>query len=215
MDFTVGSALRVGWETYKTRPWFFAGVSVLIGVAWLAVAALIEAVSGISSLMGSLVGVFLVAPVSMGITSFYLAAHANPETATISDLWHLRPYWKFVGASLLLWPLSAIGEAASGISYALLTVASAMILVWVMFTPFIVIDQELGPVDAILESIRLVRGHYWLLMGLVIAQGLIAAAGLTALLVGILVALPVIALSSVQAYRILFYKAGPRADIRR
>ena len=168
MDFTVGSALRVGWETYKTRPWFFAGVSVLIGVAWLAVAALIEAVSGISSLMGSLVGVFLVAPVSMGITSFYLAAHANPETATISDLWHLRPYWKFVGASLLLWPLSAIGEAASGISYALLTVASAMILVWVMFTPFIVID--------------------WLLMGLVIAQGLIAAAGLTALLVGILVA---------------------------
>jgi hypothetical protein len=85
----------------------------------------------------------------------------------------LRPYWKFVGASLLLWPLNAIGEVASGISYALLTVATAMVLVWVMFTPFIVIDQELGPVDAILESIRLVRGHYWLLLGLLIAQWLI------------------------------------------
>lgn len=210
MDFTIGSALRVGWETYKMRPWFFAGVSVLIGVALLAPAALIQAVSGNSSIIASLVGVFLVAPVSMGITSFYLAAHANPETATLSDLWHFRPYWKFVGASLLFWPLNALGEAASGISYALLTVASAMVLVWVMFTPFVVIDQELGPVDAILESIRLVRGHYWLLLGLLIAQGLIVAAGTIALLVGILVALPVVALSSVQAYRVLLYKAGPR-----
>jgi uncharacterized membrane protein len=79
-----------------------------------------------------------------------------------------------------------------------------------MFTPFIVIDQELGPVDAILESIRLVRGHYWLLLGLLIAQWLIVAAGTIALLVGILVALPVVALASVQAYRVLLYKAGPR-----
>jgi hypothetical protein len=46
MDFTIGSALRVGWESYKMRRWFFVGVSVLIGVALLAAAALIEAVSG-------------------------------------------------------------------------------------------------------------------------------------------------------------------------
>ena len=37
MEFTVGSALSFGWETFKKRPWFFIGASVVIAIAYIAV----------------------------------------------------------------------------------------------------------------------------------------------------------------------------------
>jgi len=30
MSFTAGSAIRFGWETFKKRPWFFVGATIVI-----------------------------------------------------------------------------------------------------------------------------------------------------------------------------------------
>jgi hypothetical protein len=46
MGFASGAAIRFGWETFKRRPWFFVGVTVVI----LLVSGLIEALtSGIDA----------------------------------------------------------------------------------------------------------------------------------------------------------------------
>ncbi len=40
MEFTVGSAIRFGWETFKKRPWFFVGATVVILFAYVVVGAI-------------------------------------------------------------------------------------------------------------------------------------------------------------------------------
>ena len=91
MDFTVGSALNFGWETFKQRPWFFIGASVVIVIAYLVVGGVstgINAALGGSSeeptLIGSAVNFGLSTLVGMGAIAFYLAAHDNPDTVELS-----------------------------------------------------------------------------------------------------------------------------------
>ena len=90
----------------------------------------------------------------MGATAFYLAAHDNPDTVDLSLLWHPRRFWKYLGASILLALAVAIG-------FVLLIVPGIIFGLMFMFTTFVVIERELGPIDAMNESHRLTRGHKW------------------------------------------------------
>jgi uncharacterized membrane protein len=141
--------------------------------------------------------------ISMGATAFYLAAHDNPDTADLSLLWHPRPFWKFLGASILL-------SLAVAIGLVLLIVPGIIFGLMFMFATFVVIERELGPIDAMNESNRLTRGHKWQLFGFVLVLLLINLLGLLALVVGILVSIPVSTLAFVHAYRVLGGKAEPR-----
>jgi uncharacterized membrane protein YczE len=95
MGFTAGEAIRFGWETFKRRPWFFVGATLII----MLVSGLIDAftrgidaaVSGSadqSSLLGSLISLLAGTLINMGATAFYLSAHDNPDAVDLSALWH-------------------------------------------------------------------------------------------------------------------------------
>ncbi|MEE8633731.1 MAG: hypothetical protein V3S93_04570 [Methyloceanibacter sp.] len=208
MDFTVGSALRFGWETFKKRPWFFIGTSIVVAFAYIAVSvvgSIIDTVFGgtaedptlAASLFNFLCGIL----VSMGVTAFYLAAHDNPETVTLSALWHPQPFWKFLGTSVLVY-------LAIGIGFVLLFVPGIIALLFFMFATFIVIDRGLGPIEAMKESMRIGRGYRWPLLGFIALCMLIIVAGVMALFVGLLVAMPVVTLAFTHAYRVLSAQAG-------
>ncbi len=208
MDFTIGSALRFGWETFKKRPWFFIGASIVIAFAYLVaslVSGIIDTLLGGSAenptLVGSLLDFILGIFISMGMTAFYLAAHDNPETVELSPLWHPQPFWKFLGASILMYLAIIIGLA-------LLIVPGLIAIVLFMFTTFIVIDRGLGPIEAMKESMRIGRSDRWTLLGLFALMMLIFVAGIMAAFVGLLVAMPVATLTFVHAYRILSAKAS-------
>ena len=210
MDFSAGAAIRFGWETFKRRPWFFIGSTLLI---LLASALSNGLTSGIDatftgsvedpSIVGTLINLALGTLISMGATAFYLAAHDNPDTADLSLLWHPRPFWKYVGASLLF-------SLAVGIGLVLLIVPGIIFGLMFMFAPFIVIEREVGPIDAMNASNQLTRGHKWQLLGLVLLLVLINLLGLMALVVGMLVSIPVSTLAFVHAYRVL----GGRPEAR-
>jgi uncharacterized membrane protein len=208
MGFSAGQALRFGWETFKRRPWFFIGSTFVI----LLVSGLINGLtSGIDaaitgsieepSILGSVINLALGTLLSMGATAFYLAAHDNPDTADLSLLWHPRPFWKFLGTSILLALAIAVGLV-------LLIVPGIIFGLMFMFATFIVIERELGPIDALSESHRLTRGHKWQLFGFVLLLLLVNLLGLLALVVGLLVSIPVSTLAFVQAYRVLGGSAG-------
>lgn len=208
MDFTIGSALSFGWETFKKRPWFFVGASVVIVIAYMvagAVSSGIDAGLGGSTeeptLTGTVVNFVLSTFIGMGVTAFYLAAHDNPETVELSALWHPQPFWKFLGASILV-------GITIGIGFVLLIVPGIIATLFFMFATFIVIDRGSGPIDAMKESMRIGSGYRWPLLGLIVLLSLIIMAGAIALLVGLLVAMPVVALAFVHAYRVLSAKAG-------
>jgi uncharacterized membrane protein len=211
MSFTAGSAIRFGWETFKKRPWFFVGATVVIVFAYGVVGAVsngIDSALGSSaedvSVIGSLVNLALSTFVGMGVTAFFLAAHDNPETVDLSALWHPRPFWKFLAASILV-------GLAIGIGFVLLIVPGILAMVFFMFSTVIVIDRDLGPIEAMKESMAIGRGHRWPLLGLIALAMLIMIVGVLVLFVGILVAMPVVGLAFTHAYRVLSGSNGQAA----
>lgn len=89
MGFSIGSALRFGWETFKRRPWLFVGAFLLIVIAQGVVEGagrgsdrLFTGSGEDFAILGSLVYLALSALVSMGVTAFALAAHDNPDTVS-------------------------------------------------------------------------------------------------------------------------------------
>lgn len=97
---------------------------------------------------------------------------------------------------------------AVAVGLVLLIVPGIIFGLMFMFATFIVIERELGPIDALSESHRLTRGHKWQLFGFVLLLILVNLLGLLALVVGILVSIPVSTLAFVHAYRVLGGKAG-------
>jgi uncharacterized membrane protein len=212
MDFSIHSCVSFGWGTFQKRPWFFVGASVVIALVYICASALTSAIDvllGGSAKEPTLLGAFadygLSTLISMGVTAFCLAAHDNPETVDLTQLWRPYPFWKFVGASILVGLLIIVG-------FILLIVPGIVLALMYMFATFIVIDRGLGPIDAMTESNSITRGHKWPLLGFVCILALINIAGAIALLVGLLVTVPVTSLAFTHAYRVLQAHAGtPRA----
>src|SRR5687767_2188729 len=109
MGLSSGAALRFGWEAFKRRPWFFVGSTFVIllisGLCNSLTSGIDVAITGSvkePSIIGSVINLALATLLSMGATAFFLAAHDNPDTAELSLLWHPRPFWKYLGASILL-----------------------------------------------------------------------------------------------------------------
>lgn len=203
MDFSAGAAIRFGWETFKRRPWLFVGSTLIIflastiseGIGSALDAAITGSVEN-PSIIGTAVSLALATLVSMGATAFYLAAHDNPETASLALLWHPRPFWKYLGTYLLVVLAVAVGLV-------LLIVPGIILGLMFMFAFFSVIERELGPIEALSESNRITRGHKWPLFGLVLLLIGINLLGVLALGVGLLVSIPVSTLAFVHAYRVL------------
>lgn len=223
MGFSPSSAVRFGWETFKKRPWFFAGAFVLILIAQSVVeglSRLIDAPFGGAeadhAFLGGIVSLALSTLISMGVTAFALAAHDTPDTVEFSALWHPHPFWKYLGLTILFSLMilagvllgfalvAALGlEAGLAIGIPLLVVLGVILALTLLFSGFLVIDRGLGPIQALKESHRITRGYKWSLFGLSMLLVLINLAGLLALFVGIFVSAPVSLLALTHAYRVL------------
>jgi uncharacterized membrane protein len=210
MEFSTGSALRFGWETFKKRPWFFVGSTFLILLASGLIDAFTNAIDAAvvgsaetPSVIGTVINLGLGTLLGMGATAFYLAAQDNPETVDLSLLWHPQPFWKYLGASILY----ALAFVAGLV---LLIVPGIIFALMFMFTTFIVIDRELGPIEAMKESNRITHGHKWTLLGFALMLVLINLLGVLALVVGLLVSIPVSSLAVAHAYRVLAGRTPPQ-----
>ncbi|MEM7397637.1 MAG: hypothetical protein AAGF48_01685 [Pseudomonadota bacterium] len=211
MQFSPSDAIKFGWDTFKKRPWFFIGATVIVAVANIAVGILSGAVDSATggsydepTLLGNLVSYLLGVLISMGMTAFFLAAHDNPDGVDFATLWHPSPYWKFFGTSVL-------ASLAVGIGLLLLIVPGLIAMVLFMFSTFLVIDRGLGPIDALKASMEMTKGNRWSLFGFILLCMLIIFVGVLALGVGLLVAVPIVGLAFAYAYRLL---SGAPAQIQ-
>jgi uncharacterized membrane protein len=209
MGFSIKSTLRFAWETFKKRPWLFIGATAILAAVSIGVEVLTNAIDITLSgdedqptFVGLLVNLALGTLIGMGGTAFYLAAHDNLDTVELSSLWHPRPFWKYVATSILL-------GLAVGVGLLLLIVPGIILALMFMFSNLIVIDRELGPIDAMTESNRVTHG-----LGLVLILFLINLLGILAFVVGLLVSIPVTALAFMHAYRVLSGAAGVPQPMR-
>ncbi|MES2225515.1 MAG: DUF975 family protein [Patescibacteria group bacterium] len=204
---SVKECLTSGWNTFKTRPWIFIGVGVLLLLVNMLIsgfqsmlqvggAYVLGPESTVVAIISAIAGMALTFLVSMGKISFFLKAHDVVSDVSVRTLWHPSPYLKFVGTSILLTVILLIG-------FILLIVPGIILGIMFGFALYGVIEDGLGPVDALKRSRAITKGNRWRMFLLGLALVGINIVGFIALIVGLLVTLPVSALAVVHAYRVL------------
>lgn len=227
--FEPRAAVRFGWETFKKRPTFFTAMFLLISLlsnltVQTEASGDIEVTAGY--VLGMVVMGIILAIVStvakMGGNAFMLKTHDAPETVAFKDLWAPYPFWRFVGTMILRGVITGGPFAAAVLlgffaffSLNVVLMAAAFLLGvlafgWLVyasirfsFAGLIVMDQHLMPVQALKTSYAMTDGKFMLLVRLYTLFLGVALLGLLALIVGVVVAIPVISIAFTHAYKSL------------
>lgn len=199
---SVGECLRFGWETFKKRPWFFIGVVLAVFIVSGILTSLAEEnPRDFFAILVSLAILVIHILIEMGLVSFALKAHDDVEHTGFENLWHPHSFWKYVGTKILTGIIVIIGLI-------LLIVPGIIAALALLFATYLVVDRNLGPIEAMKESARMTKGHRWNLFLLMLALLGINILGAIALLVGLLISIPVSLLAIAHAFRKLAGKAG-------
>ena len=201
--------IKFGWETFKKRPWFLIGMTVLYFVVSLLIGFVGDVIGGVagavdgdfaSNAVSSIASFFLGSFLGIMMVAFLLKAHDDPEHVQLTDAWKLSPYWYYIGAYILM-GLAFVGGLI------LLIIPGIIFGLMFCFASYLAVDRGLSPIKAMKESARMTKGHKWELFLLAVASLGLIFIGLICLLVGFLVAMPVVSLAFVHAYRLLQQKA--------
>lgn len=196
----IGDALSFGWDTFKKWPWLLAGVVLAACIAegivdWGVENILEENWYGISPL-GSLIQWVVNQTVTLGLFNVYLKFRDN-GTAEFGDMFTIFPRLPaYLGASI-------IAGVAVCVGLVLLIVPGIYMLIRLSLVPWVIIDENAGPIEALQRSWDLTRGRAidLFIFGLLVLGILIA--GILALFVGLFVAIPVVGLACTFLYRFL------------
>ena len=202
-DFSIGDAVQFGWDTMKNNLGFLIPAVLIM---WLA-AAIPSGLSSFSYRM-PLVAAAIYSLI-FGIISFVIGMFVNMaqikvglrfsrgETADFPDLLNEYPrFWDFLLGSIL---------------YGLIVLGGLILLIipgiyWGIkyhFYGYLIIDQGMGPVDAIKKSGELTDGVKWDLLVFWLALLGIYILGFLACCIGVLFAIPVILVAVAYVYRTL------------
>lgn len=139
--------------------------------------------------------------IDMGITAFILRAHDDVTHVSLMALWHPQPFLNYLAAAILVGLVVICGLI-------LLIIPGIILMLMFAFVKFIVIDRNLGPIEAMRESARITHGHRLELLLLFLALLGLNVLGLIALIVGLLVTGPISMLALAHAYRTLSHTAS-------
>lgn len=209
---SAGEMLKFGWHTTWQNFFPIVGLFTLA----LVVNAVVQVLGGLvlGEILGDLLGSLVAALVSLVITAaitlgiFRIALRwADGERGSVADLFNTFPLvLNYLGATLI---------------FALIMLAGLLLLVFPAVVwgltfgmyPFAILDKHAGPIEALRISARVSNGAKWDLFGLVCISFVVIYLGLFTLLIGVLVAYPIVTLAWARAYRRL-ERATPDADQR-
>lgn len=200
-SFSIEAAFKYGWNTFKHRPGFFIGITVIILiVSWLT-GFILGMVGEKGNAISGIINLLVTTLVDLGVVATMLKVYDSPDGVTFSDLWHPQQYLPYLGATILTGIAVVIGLI-------LLIVPGIIVAMMLLFVKFIVVDRGMGPIDALKESARITKGHRLTLFLFVLAIAVINIIGAILLLVPLLVTIPVSSLAMVYAYRTIGHKAS-------
>lgn len=207
--FSDGAMLKHGWRQMQSH------LGVLIGAMFLAlIISLIPLVIGgmiqngdaaaIVSIVMFLLYVVLIIYFSIGLIRMTIAA-SDEQPVTISMLFSghdvLLPYF---GVSVLYGLIVVVG-------YFLLIFPGIIWGLKYMFAPILVIDQKLGPMEALRKSAEMTHGFKWDMLGFASVMQVVNVIGMLALYIGLVVSVPTTLISFARLYRHMVGAAGKPA----
>lgn len=201
----ISASLHQGWDIFKKHIWFLIGIAVVMFIVQLLPGFLIG-LAGISEESGAaglinLAGFVLNMIVAMGWIYIMIRLIRGQETK-LNDLFaKASVFFKYLFGTILYGLIVIVGLI-------LLIVPGIIWGIKFMFTPYLIVDKEVGPMEALKMSSRMTNGLKWELFGLMIVIGIINLLGLLALGIGLLITVPVTSLAYVSAYDRLVSKSG-------
>jgi uncharacterized membrane protein len=181
----IGKAFSFGWEGIKKDLWYFVGLALVVtilGNIW----------NGKNHLgiIGLLVSSWLAAG-SIKIALNYFDGKKLPFNNLFIQT---KYFWRMLGSSLLLFLIVFVGLI-------FLIVPGIYLALRFFFTKTLIVDRDLGIIEAMKESAKMTEGIKWQLLVFCLAIIGTMILGAVALGVGIFVAIPIIWLADVYVYR--------------
>jgi len=192
----IGKAVGYGWDSIKKDFWYFVGIAFIVSV-----------ISGINSswsdentgtsigLLGLLLGAWMTAGRMKLVLSYY-----DKKKLDFAELFtQLKYFWRVLGATLLI-GLIVVGGLI------LLIIPGIYWSLRYSMTTNLIVDKDMGILEAMGESGKLTAGIKWRLLGFGFTALGIIILGALCLGAGVLVAMPIIWLAQVYIYKNLLGK---------
>jgi len=195
--FTVKEAIQYGLTVYKQNWMFFLILLLIVWGAYTLVGVVGSVSAQQSSLLGSIVRIVgWVFEVILGIglikISLDFVSNKKPD---YKDLYiHYRLFWKYLAGSIL---------------YGLIVLGGLILLVipgiyWAVkyhFVLYLVVDHNMGPIEALKKSEKLTRGVKVELLLLIVTLLIINFIGAALFMIGLLVTIPVTLIAVAHVYK--------------
>ena len=201
--FSIGDAVSFGWETLKDNLGFLV---LIVLIFWLATS-IPSALQSLNTYMPAAAAVvwgFIFGLITFVVGMFVNMAQiriglrfCSSEVADFDDLYNQYPkFGNFLVGSIL---------------YFLIVVAGLILLIipgiyWGIryhFYGYLILDQDMNPIDAIKRSGQLTRGVWWHLLGFWIVMWALTVLGFILCCVGLLFTTPIVIIAVAYVYRTL------------
>src|SRR3989344_423203 len=203
-SFRIGEAIKYGWEKFKAH---FLFMWMLLGTAW-GIAILFDLLqkgAGKETWLGGLIGLAAIVAgfiLELGLIRAYLDLDNGTEDKIAVLFSEYRLVWRYFGAALLYGIMVVFGLI-------LLIVPGVYLALKYQFFAYLIVDQNLGILDALKQSSEMTRDIKWKFFGFVLAVCGLNILGALALGIGLLVTIPVSIMAYVYVYRTLVNRGLP------
>lgn len=227
--FKIGKVVSFGWERVKKK-WKFLVIAQIVSLAVMGLTQgmLVLVPEGQVGLVVGLtiVGTLVSMVVQVGWLGVALRIAAKKKVVykdfipQASVVWMVFLMGLTVGIGMFLaWLLAGgvvitLGLLTAGlfkdmawmwlglvVAILALVAATVFVSVRIRLAQWVIVDRQIGPLEALVLSWKMTRGHVWKLIGLGLLLVLINALGAILLLVGLLVTIPLSLIVEARVYR--------------
>ena len=202
--FLISNSIKGAWSIFKEEWISFYVIQLLPFLIAILYTVALEPMGGKESTFGmvwSFVYIFVQIIISMGVVKAYLNMTRGKKITSKTFTGMLPQVLKYLGAQFLLM-LIVLGGLL------LFIIPGFYFSLKYMFTPYLVIDKKMGPIEALKASAKMTEGVKWDLIGFLAATTVLIYAGALALLVGLFITIPV----GTLAYVLLYNKLVKRIE---
>ncbi len=208
--FSIDEALRFGWNTMKTNFWFFFGILVaMIAAIYIpyVLAIVADSLSSGLAFLFYVVSYVIAMIVNIGLIRIVLKL-VDGEKPDFADLFRFQGFfWRYLGGSLLMALIVSVGVM-------LFVIPGIIWAIVFQFYGWLIIDKNLGIMDALSHSLKITKTVRWKLLGFGVLLGLINYLGILVFLVGLFATIPTTMLAYAHVYRKLLVQTENSGPVR-
>ncbi len=200
-QFSKKEAVKFGFGIAKSNILFFIGVLIIVVFVSAVTSVLRNAVQKqvLANLILNIIQYLVNVIIGMGLIRISLE-FVDKVKPKIRDILYYKPIVRYIVALIIQGIIVLAG-------FILLIIPGVILAVRLQYVTYLIIDKNLGPIEAIKKSWNITRGHAWNLFFFGVILGLINILGLICLVVGLFITVPLGMVATTFVYRKLLLQS--------